>query len=77
MATVVARAKKLARRQVRILGSRWDGRDSFSITEAAEILGISRGSAYAAARNGSLPFVEIGGRKIVSRYVIESLLTAA
>jgi hypothetical protein len=76
MAAVVARAKKLARRQVRILGSRWDGKDTFSITETAQILGISRGSAYAAARSGSLPITEIGKRKIVSRHTIETLLTA-
>jgi excisionase family DNA binding protein len=58
----------------RILGPKWDGRDAFSVDESAEILKISRGSAYAAAKSGDLPTVRIGKRLIVPRHSLERLL---
>jgi len=40
---------------------------TIQVEEAAKVLGISRGSAYQAARNGELPGVlRIGGRYLVS-----------
>ena len=63
-----------ASRRVQILDSKWDGRSTFSVEEAGEICGISRPSAYAAAKNGTLPTVRIGRRRIVPRHALERML---
>jgi excisionase family DNA binding protein len=60
-----------------ILDARWDGRSTFSIEEAGKILGVSRWSAYAAAKSGELPVVWIGRRAIVPRHSLERLLDVA
>jgi hypothetical protein len=59
-----------------ILAPQWAERTTFSIPEAGEILGLSRASAYAAAKAGSLPIVWIGRRCIVPRHALEHLLDA-
>jgi len=41
-------------------------RRTCSIEEAAQILGIGRSTAYAAARDGSLPVLRISNRILVS-----------
>jgi excisionase family DNA binding protein len=42
------------------------------VPEAARMLGISRGGAYALARRGELPgAIKLGGRYVVSRRVLE------
>jgi hypothetical protein len=61
----------------KILDSRWDGRSTFSIPEAGEILGLSRAAAYAAAKAGSIPVVWINRRGIVPRIRLEKLLLGA
>jgi excisionase family DNA binding protein len=50
-------------------------RRTFTIEESAQVLGISRTSAYAAARRGELPTVRIGRRYIVPRAALERLLS--
>jgi excisionase family DNA binding protein len=60
----------------RVLAPKWDDRDAFSVEEAGEILGISRGSSYAAVKTGDLPVIRIGRRCIVPRAALERLLTA-
>jgi len=40
---------------------------TLTVTEAAELLGISRATAYQAAHAGELPVVRIGRRILVSR----------
>lgn len=57
-----------------VLDAKWKGRSTFSVEEAGEICGISRPSAYAAAKNGTLPTVTIGRRRIVPRHALERLL---
>ena len=47
---------------------------TLTIAEAAELLGISRGSAYEAARTGDLPVIRIGKRLLVSRLRLEQLI---
>ena len=58
-----------------------DGTDSvkqtMSITEAAAYLGISRNSAYEAARRGDLPILMIGRRILVSRRGLDRMLNDA
>jgi excisionase family DNA binding protein len=58
----------------RVLDAKWDGRSTFTVEEAAEICGLSRPGAYAAAAKGALPTVRIGRRLIVPRHALERLL---
>jgi excisionase family DNA binding protein len=44
-----------------------DGRLTWTVTEAAKLLGISPTSAYEAARRGELPVRVIGRRLLVPR----------
>jgi hypothetical protein len=57
-----------------IIDRKYDGRSSFSIQETAEILGISRWTAWEAAKKGDLPVIAIGRRKIVPRVRLERLM---
>jgi excisionase family DNA binding protein len=50
---------------------------TMTVVEAAELLGISRNSAYDAARIGQLPTIKIGKRILVSRTAIERMLETA
>ncbi len=48
-----------------------------TIMEAAEELGISKGSAYEAARTGAIPTIRIGKRLIVPRVAFDKMLEQA
>jgi excisionase family DNA binding protein len=54
-----------------------DGRLALTVDEAAKRLGISRPSAYEAARKGELPNIKIGRRILVPIAALEQLLTGA
>jgi len=47
-----------------------------TVREAAAALKISRGLAYQAARDGSIPTIRIGRRLLVPRRALEKLLEA-
>ncbi len=47
---------------------------TYTLTEAAERLGISRALAYEAARRGELPVCRIGRRMLVPRAALDRLL---
>ncbi len=49
-------------------------RMTFTVEEAAKMLGIGRGLAYEAVRRGEIPTVRIGRRLLVSRSALERLL---
>lgn len=49
-------------------------RITYSVTEVAELLGISRGSAYTHVRTGAIPSITIGGRIVVPRRALDALL---
>jgi excisionase family DNA binding protein len=51
-----------------------DGRLTWTIPEAAKLLGISKDSAYEAARRGELPVRVIGRRMLVPRVALLRLL---
>jgi excisionase family DNA binding protein len=51
-----------------------DGRLTWTVTEAATLLGISRASAYEAAHRGELPVRMIGRRLLVPRVALLRLL---
>jgi excisionase family DNA binding protein len=58
-------------------GSARDGRLTWTIPEAAKLLGISKDSAYEAARRGELPVRLIGRRMLVPRVALLRLLDDA
>ena len=48
-----------------------------TVEEMAEVLRISRGSAYEAVRRGEIPAIRIGRRFIVPRTALERMLGEA
>jgi excisionase family DNA binding protein len=54
-----------------------EDRLTWTITEAAQLLGISRASAYEAAHRGELPVRLIGRRMLVPRVALMRLLEDA
>ena len=51
-----------------------DERLTLTVTEAAELLGISRGTAYECVRTGEIPSVNFGRRVLVPRRRLLALL---
>lgn len=49
-------------------------RQTYTIAEAATILGLSLSNTYRLARDGRIPSVRIGGRLLVPRAVLRRLL---
>ena len=49
---------------------------TYSIEEVSRILGISRSHAYKAVEIGEIPSIVIGHRKLVSKAVIDEILSA-
>lgn len=47
---------------------------TFTVTEAARALGISRGLAYEMVKTGEIPSVRFGKRLVVPRHALEKLL---
>jgi excisionase family DNA binding protein len=64
--------KALGSEQLRALYD--DGRLTWTVTEAAKLLGISPTTAYEAARRGELPVRVIGRRILVPRVALLRLL---
>jgi excisionase family DNA binding protein len=54
-----------------------EGGPVLTVEEAAAYLRISRGLAFAAVRDGSLPCVRIGRRILILRRQLEALLDGA
>jgi excisionase family DNA binding protein len=48
-----------------------------SVPEAGRLLGLSKDSAYQAARRGQIPTLLIGGRLLVPKRAIEHMLETA
>jgi len=52
------------------------GRKTLTVTEAGEILGISRQAAYEAVRRGQMRSLKIGSRISIPSVAIEGMLGA-
>ena len=52
------------------------GRATHSVTEAANILGISRTTAYECVRTGELPSLRLRGRIVVPVVALQALIAA-
>ena len=50
---------------------------TFTVPEAAEMLGISRSSAYECVKRGELPAIALGRRIVITRSALEQLLGTA
>jgi len=50
------------------------GSRTYSVDEAAELLGVSRFTAYAAIRGGTLPAIRIGKRILVPKVALDRML---
>ena len=60
------------------MGSKmYSERQTLRIGEAAKVLGISRNTAYDAAKSGQLPTVKIGRRLLVPRAALQHMLDSA
>lgn len=51
-----------------------DKRLTLTVTEAAELLGISRATAYECVRTGEIPSLRLGGRILIPREKFDGLL---
>lgn len=49
-------------------------RQTLSVPEAAELLGISRAHAYDCVRSGQIPSITLGRRVVIPRRAIDELL---
>ena len=47
---------------------------TYTVTEAAALLGISRTSAYECVRRGEIPSLTLGRRVVISRVALERML---
>lgn len=47
---------------------------TYSVSEVAQLLGISRASAYTHVRTGEIPSITLGGRIVVPRRALEAML---
>ena len=52
-------------------------KQTYTIPEAASVLGIGRSAAYEAARTGQLPVIRIGKRILVPAVALERMLAGA
>ena len=50
---------------------------TISVERAGELLGLSRNSAYTAAKNGQLPVLKIGKRLLVPKVALERMLAGS
>jgi hypothetical protein len=51
-------------------------RIAYDIPEAGALIGLGRNSAYAAAKSGAIPTVQIGGRIFVPKAAFHALFDA-
>lgn len=54
-----------------------DVRLTYTIDEAAVLLGVSRNFAYAQVEKGAIPSVRLGRRRLIPRAALEKLLGGA
>lgn len=51
-------------------------RQTFTVEQAARIMGIGRNSAYEAIRRGEIPVLRIGRRLLVPKKALEDMLSS-
>ena len=58
-------------------GKRADERLTYDVPEAGRLLGLSRNGAYAAAKAGLIPVLNVGRRMLVPKAALHQMLAAA
>jgi excisionase family DNA binding protein len=48
---------------------------TYTIAEAAKLIGVGRNTAYEAAKSGQIPTISIGRRRLVPKAALELILT--
>jgi excisionase family DNA binding protein len=61
----------------RVLGSKWDEYETFTVKEVGQILRLGRNQAYAAAASGEIPTIRFGRKLVVPRLALEKMLSVA
>ncbi len=51
-----------------------DDRKTYTVAEAARLLGIGRNQTYDATHSGDLPSIRIGGRILIPKAALDRLL---
>lgn len=49
-------------------------RKTYTVEEAAEVLGLSRNSAYEGIRSGDIPAIRVGRRLLIPKVALDRLL---
>ena len=62
---------------VPVCGKRADERLTYDVPEAGRLLGLSRNGAYAAAKAGLIPVLNVGRRMLVPKAALHQMLAAA
>ena len=70
----MAKAKKISHTKARCKAQDDDDRAVLTVPEAGKKLGLSRGSAYAAAKAGQLPTIRIGRLLLVPKKSFYAML---
>lgn len=47
---------------------------AYSVSEVAEVLGMSEATVYVHLKDGTIPSVKLGGRRLIRRDVLDALL---
>jgi excisionase family DNA binding protein len=54
-----------------------NGKLTLTVSETANLLGLSRNSAYQGVLSGEIPHVKVGKRILIPRRALEELLSSA
>jgi excisionase family DNA binding protein len=60
-----------------IIDRKWEGRTTFRVPEAAEILRMSAWCCYEAIKRAQIPAIHVGRRVIIPRVALEQMLARA
>ena len=50
---------------------------TFTVQEAAQMLGLSRNSTYQGIETGEIPYVKVGKRILIPRHALQKMLAEA
>jgi excisionase family DNA binding protein len=68
--------RALIRRTSRYLEALMTTRRTYTVPEVAEMLGISRSTAYVCIRRGEIPSLALGRRVVISKMAFDAFLAA-
>lgn len=54
-----------------------EGRLAYSVAEAAAKIGVSRAGLYNLLKDGTVPSIKLGGRRLIAHAALENILGGA